>query len=169
MPQQNQQKPDQTSWNLPSLESLERDYSADYPLEDTYIFKLVNISDPFENNYDASKERRIWEFEVADVPENDPDMVEKRVGIFYTMTSSPKGNLYPIVKALVGGTIDPTIPWGPDMVMGRMMKATLTFTEPNDQGKTYPKIEGAVPYRPRRAKAAPAAEVPEPETAEVPF
>lgn len=81
------------------------DYADDELEPGSYQFAVVDRSPIFEDKYKPGNEKVKFTFAV--VNSEDPADLGKRVSQWFTVTSHPMSELYPIFKAASGGHLDP--------------------------------------------------------------
>lgn len=59
---------------------------------------------------------------------------------YFTLSLNEKANLYPVVKAALGGELDPKYKLKPSDLIGKFIRASVTHTKENDKGQVYAKI-----------------------------
>lgn len=94
-----------------------------------------------------------WEcLELDGIDDNSP-LIGATFKQFYTLSMNADSQLYKVVKAVMGGQVDPAYKPKPSDLMGRVVKATLKFGDPKANGKRWPKLDGPRVARGYDAKA----------------
>lgn len=73
--------------------------------------------------------------------------VGEEVRMFLTLSMNEKSNMYPVIKALFGGQVDPGYQPDPADLVGRMCKATVKFGKPKEDGTRWPTLDAFRPAR----------------------
>ena len=130
-------------WDIPSFE--ESNQAFELPDEGYYKFQMKDVGDPEPvlAQYDPSgtKKRALFSFQIIPMGENDqPDdnhgiVVRK----WFTVSMNEKSSLYPFVKAMLGGKIDPAQRINPRNLIGKTFMGVVQHEE-KTEGKVYPNI-----------------------------
>ena len=149
-----------TSWGeFKSFDEANREYRL---LEEDsgYVLRIDKVDDPsfspFVDLDEKGKEKpraiqtKIL-FTVVDYQLDDPDPTKTVIGQtitqYFRISMHTKSNFYKLVKAAFGGNVDPT--WRPNKteLEGLLISATVGHKDPNSDGRVYPKLAIATPYR----------------------
>ena len=132
---------------------------GDFTLPDPGMYKVefVGYDGPEQSTFDPEKSIVYLEFEIT----NDDDYDGEKLRQLYGWSMHPTmSKLYPVVKALNGGTYDDDAELDLDDLIGNLMQATVEHiekasrTNPGEK-RTFARITGAAPVRRKKAKPAP--------------
>lgn len=131
-----------------------------------YTLEFTNYDGPMTSNYDPDKETIQLEFTVRDDDEFDGSKIKQYYGFTMHPTMS---KLYPVVKALLGGTIDDDAELELSDLIGRKVLGTIdTVTKPRKDNpkemSTFARLVSAAPLRRSRSRVAEGAEAKSPFT-----
>lgn len=134
---------------------------GDFTLPDPgmYTVELISYDGPEQSMYDAEKSIVWLEFNIL----NDEDFQGTTIKQLYGWSMHPTmSKLYPVIKALNGGTYDDDAELDLDDLVGNRMMATVEHVEKaskNNPGetRTFARITGAAPIRRKKTKPAPQA------------
>lgn len=177
----NQSEETLDDWSIPSYDMSNKPLE-EWPVipEGLYELELVKIGNrvPLDPQYDPEQKKRkaLFTFEVR----NDPEWEGTKVTGWYTISMHDLSRMLPLVKALMGGKIDPSQPFRPQTLIGRRMQAMLGHRT-DKEGRVWPTIDTVMAVRgaqrPPSTQTSPAVEaardmfdaVDEGETNDVPF
>lgn len=138
------------SWDgfaIPSFDAANKPLE-EFPVipEGLYELELVDIGPrvPLNPEFDPEQKKRKakFTFEVR----NDPEWEGTKVTAWYTISMHKLANLLPVVKALMGGKIDPSQPFRKETLIGRRMQAMLSHRT-DKEGRTWPNIDSVMALR----------------------
>lgn len=161
-----------TSWDL----GAQADYETPFEYIDpgTYVFELTakGPDEQMKPEFDPEQKKKRAQFSFTVVEDNNNfeqevldsngngtgEFVPKSwVGYvhkqFYTVSLHEKSNLYPVIKALMGGKLERDQQIGME-ILGRRFIGTITDATNQTTGKTYRTLAAPLPYRPRRGQTA---------------
>lgn len=131
---------------------------GDFVLPDPgmYTVEFTEYEGPQQSNYDPNKQVIYLKFNIL----NDEEFQGLQIKQLYGWSMHPTmSKLYPVIKALNGGTYDDNAELDIDSLIGRTMLATVEHIEkpsknnPGDK-MTFARITGAAAIR-RKKKATP--------------
>lgn len=133
----------QTDLFIPSYQESNTYAPREMPDPGFYTLELVKIADPepqkAEYNPDGTKMRARFDFKIVGASPENEDWIGAEVSDWYNLTMFETSALYPVVKALLGGTVDPAVRPSRSLLVGRRMQAMIVV-EPK---KTDPSVEVA--------------------------
>lgn len=132
---------------------------GDFTLPDPGMYKVefVGYDGPEQSTFDPEKSIVWMKFNILE----DEDFQGTQIKQLYGWSMHPTmSKLYPVVKALNGGTYDDDAELDLDDLIGNLMMATVEHVEKasrNNPGetRTFARITGAAPVRRKKPKPAP--------------
>ena len=146
--QPTQEYVDHWDYELPSVNESKSAIDDDYIEDGLYHFEITDISPPLPNNF-GDKERRALTFRV--MAGGTPEDVGKRMRQYFTLSTHPKSNLYPVFRAAAGGDLDPTV--RPKLVDLRNAQVQGLVVHEEDQNGTKKQVIKT--YMPVKSQIAP--------------
>ena len=141
---------------LPSVNQAKaagNSFTDDVP-DGSYQFAIVGMSPQLANNFKnkdgkPGKPRRAITFRVLrDRDAEDPDVVGLDTQQFYTESMHPKSALYPLVRAALGGSIDPDYePTLRDLKDAQIMGSLITGPSETDPDKMVQRLQAILPAK----------------------
>lgn len=136
---------------LPSRNASKGEYQI--PDEGSYVAEFTAYGEAQVSQFDANKQRIELTFTIVD----DEDFEGLEIKQWFGLTMHEQSKMYPVVKALIGGDVDPDEEIDLEDLIGKRCQITVTHTtKPRKDGTgeaTYANIDSATPLR-RKKKAA---------------